>query len=71
MTNEQELDESDNADAIAFEKAWANWSLKSEIADHIITEEHLRSICVLWFGKGNARGCAWGAEMAARMVAKL
>lgn len=60
MVNEQQLEAAEDAFVAAFETAWAGWALKADIAGCVITEAHLRTICALWFGKGCARGCAWG-----------
>lgn len=70
MRNEEELDEVDNADAQAFEEAWANWQVREQIAEHVITIDHLQTICSIWFGKGNARGVQWAIEMNRKVFAR-
>lgn len=70
MTNEQELENHENEDAQAFEESWANWD-KYGLTDAPLHELQLKSVCHLWFNKGNRRGCAWAAETIQKVLTKV
>lgn len=70
MTNdEQVLNEADAKDDAAFDAQWSDWSIRHALQDRELTDDQLRVICKIWFGRGIAVGTQWGMEAIDRAFA--
>lgn len=71
-TTEINLTLAEIGDDTEFDGLFNDWQVKTIIAQHVITEASLRTICKIWFQRGIERGTVWAeAEMTRELKAEI